>query len=448
MKEENPLENVDPDEYLHDIEPNSPDNHATPTSPVHRRSKKELISLISQPWPSEIEPAAFHGLAGDLVELIGPHSETDPVALLASFLVVFGNMIGDSAHFVAEADRHPCRLFSVIVGDTSKSRKGSSWGHIEACLNDIDPEWKSLGGLSTGEGLISAVRDPLKENKEIDPGVVDKRLMVVEKELSRVLKVMKREHNTLSSVLRDAWDSGNLNILTKNDPAKATGAHISLMCHITKEELTSRLSDTDIFNGFANRFLWFCVRRSKFLPEGGSLEPKDLLDIQKRIREAFVFAREVGEIKKSESAKELWAEVYPELSNGRPGLLGAVTSRAEAQVMRISCIYALLDRSSVVKREHMIAALSLWDYSFRSCQYIFDGKAAKKDLMKLLDKLVEVKPGGLSRTEIQSLFQRHKSKAEVDNMLNSLLEAGIAVPRTVETNGRPTEIWSLLEAAK
>jgi len=116
--------------------------------------------------------------------------------------------------------------------------------------------------------------------------------------------------------------------------------------------------------------------------------------------------------------------------------------------MRLSCIYALLDRSSVVEREHIIAALSLWDYSFRSCQYIFDGKAAKKDLRKLLDKLVEVEPGGLSRTEIQSLFQRHKSKAEVDNMLNSLLEAGIAVPRTGETNGRPTEIWSLLGPAK
>jgi hypothetical protein len=429
---------------------------------VHSSPTADLISLISQPWPSEIKPDAFHGLAGELVELIEPHSEADPVALLASFLVGFGNLVGDSAHFVAEADRHPCRLFATLVGETSKGRKGTSWGHIRNCLRAIDPEWNSLGGLSSGEGLIWAVRDPtekqepMKEKGEsvsyqavkADPGVVDKRLMVVEGEFARVLRVMGKEQNTLSPVLRIAWDSGNLEILNKNTPAKATGAHVSLLCHITKEELTNRLGDTDIFNGFANRFLWFCVRRSKLLPEGGSLQPEDRLFIQERIREAVAFAREVGEIKKSESARELWAEVYPELSDGRSGLLGGVTNRAEAQVMRVSCIYALLDRSREVKREHLVAALSLWDYSFRSCQYIFDDKAAHKDTRKLLDKLDEVGPGGLTRTEIQSLFQRHKSKAEVDNMLNSLLEAGIAIPSTVETNGRSTEIWSLLRPAK
>ena len=429
---------------------------------VHSSQITDLISLISQPWPSEIEPAAFHGLAGELVKLIEPESEADPVALLASFLVGFGNLVGDAAHFVAEADKHPCRLFATLVGETSKGRKGTSWGHIRNCLSAIDPEWKSLGGLSSGEGLIWAVRDPIekqqpiKKNKkivdyqmvEIDPGVDDKRLMAVEGEFARVLRVMEREHNTLSPVLRAAWDSGNLEILTKNSPAKATGAHVSLLCHITKEELTSRLGHTDIFNGFANRFLWFCVKRSKFLPEGGSLQSEDLLNIQNRIQDAVEFAREVGEIKKGESARELWAEVYPHLSDGRPGLLGGVTNRAEAQVMRVASSYALLDKSDVVKRVHLEAALALWKYSFESCQYIFDDKAAQKDMRKLLDKLAEVEPGGLTRTQIQSLFQRHKSKAEVDNMLNSLLEAGIAIPGTVETSGRPTEIWSLLRPAK
>ena len=79
---------------------------------------------------------------------------------------------------------------------------------------------------------------------------------------------MTRDQNTLSPVLRGAWDSGKLNILTKNSPARASNAHISLLCHITKEELNHRLNKTDIFNGFANRFLWLFVERSKELPEG------------------------------------------------------------------------------------------------------------------------------------------------------------------------------------
>jgi hypothetical protein len=29
------------------------------------------------------------------------------------------------------------------------------------------------------------------------------------------------------------------------------------------------LKDTEAFNGFANRFLWICVRRAQLLPDGG-----------------------------------------------------------------------------------------------------------------------------------------------------------------------------------
>lgn len=53
-------------------------------------------------------------------------------------------------------------------------------------------------------------------------------------------------------------------------PVNTTGAHISLIGHITKQELLARLDDTSKANGFANRFLWALVKRSKCLPEGGS----------------------------------------------------------------------------------------------------------------------------------------------------------------------------------
>ncbi len=67
----------------------------------------------------------------------------------------------------------------------------------------------------------------------------------------------------------------------------------------------------------------------------------------------------------------VWAEVYPKLSEGRPGLLGAATSRAEAQVMRLATIYALLDKSAVVRAEHLMAALAVWEYAEQSAKYIF-----------------------------------------------------------------------------
>ena len=67
-----------------------------------------------------------------------------------------------------------------------------------------DPEWvkhRTDGGLSSGEGLIWAVRDPIESMKKgereiIDAGVTDKRLLCDEREFVGVLTAAKRERET------------------------------------------------------------------------------------------------------------------------------------------------------------------------------------------------------------------------------------------------------------
>jgi hypothetical protein len=58
------------------------------------------------------------------------------------------------------------------------------------------------------------------------------------------------QSNTLSVVLRDAWDHGNLQVITKHTPERATEAHISVIAHVTAEELLRELTDTEQVNGF------------------------------------------------------------------------------------------------------------------------------------------------------------------------------------------------------
>ena len=198
---------------------------------------------IAQDWPAEIEVEAYHGIAGDLVRTIEPQSEADPVAVLVQILLAFGNVIGRSARFPVEADHHHTNEFAVFAGVSSKGRKGTSLGQALRPLSLIDEAWTDTrvakGGLSSGEGLIWQVRDPIcrmernrktREMEEVltDAGVEDKRLLVVEPEFASVLRVMHREGNTLSPVIRNAWDRGDLQTLTKNSPAKATGAHTSV----------------------------------------------------------------------------------------------------------------------------------------------------------------------------------------------------------------------------
>lgn len=255
-----------------------------------------------------------------------------------------------------------------------------------------------------------------------------------------MLRVLAREGNTLSAVIRNAWDTGDLRILTKNSPARATGAHISIIGHITRQELLRYLDDTETANGFGNRFLWTCVRRSKVLPEGGNLNPAALAPIEQRVREALEFSKHAGQICRDDRARDIWRAVYPELSEGKPGLLGAMVARAEAQVMRLASIYALLDRSEVINEEHLNAALAVWEYCEASAQFIFGhhlGHPAADKILRALDDSAE----GMTRTQIRDLFGRNRKATELERALGALLDAGRARSETTMTDGRPEERW-------
>src|SRR5262249_7522214 len=120
------------------------------------------------PWPDPPGAEAFHGLAGKIVRTIEPASEADPAALLAQTLVAFRNVIGRGAYFTVEADRHHANEFAVLVGRTSKARKGTSWGRVSALYREAEEEWgreRVQSGLSSGEGLIWSVRDPIKKRE-------------------------------------------------------------------------------------------------------------------------------------------------------------------------------------------------------------------------------------------------------------------------------------------
>jgi hypothetical protein len=229
------------------------------------------------PWP-QINDAAYQGLAGKIVRAIEPHSESDPVALLIQLLASFGNVVGRGSFYQVEGDQHHANIYSVLVGETSKGRKGTSAGRVRQVMTVADQEWMSIkpGALSSGEGLIWAVRDPVmayektgngsaRELVTTDPGIDDKRLYVQEPEFAGALAVMKREGSTLSRVLRDAWDRGDLGSMTKSSSARATGAHISMVGHITADELRAELDRISMANGYANRILFVCTKRSKFL---------------------------------------------------------------------------------------------------------------------------------------------------------------------------------------
>jgi len=436
-----------------------PNGTASKNAPAERASERTVTTIEPIPspaaatWP-EASHVIFHGLAGDFVRTVEPHTEADPVAVLVQFLLAFGSACGRHAHFIVEADKHFTNLNAVLVGVSSKGRKGTSWGQVRRLFENADEGWaKSClqSGLSSGEGVIHAVRDPIEKqilNKKTgdletvveDAGVSDKRLLVQESEFASVLRVAARDGNTLSAILRDAWDKGSLQTMTKNSATRATGAHVSIIGHITADELRRELTSTEAGNGFGNRFLWVMVRRSKELPEGGSLQPHELNSLTQRLQAAITSAGNRQEMSRDAGARAVWLGVYSALSAGGLGLLGTVTSRAEAQVMRLALLYALLDQDKAIRRVHMEAALSLWDYAEDSARYVF-GDSLGDAIADTILRGLRGADKGLTRTEIGERFSRHESSGRIDAALALLHTAGRIKGQKETTGGRPVERW-------
>ena len=403
-------------------------------------------------WPEPLGLAAYYGLAGEVVMAIEPHTESDSAAILFQFLVAAGNALGRRAYYFVEDTRHHANLFVVLVGKTAKARKGTSWGRVSRLFEGTDWAIRCITrGLSTGEGLIHRVRDQVIERKRdknvahdvvVDPGVDDKRLLAFGEEFARMLRVMQRQDNTLSQILREAWDGTRLEVATKRSPERATGAHVSVITHVTREDLYQEMDMTSTANGFGNRFLYCCTRRSKLLPLGGKPDQRILAELIRRLF-AAIDRCPSGEIPFELAAEELWRKYYEELTADRLGMYGAITARAEAQVVRLALIYALLDNVQFIGLAHLEAAMEVWRYADESARAVFGDRIGDRVADTILTALRRAGPDGMTRTEIYELLGRHCRAERIEVALQKLASRNLAHCAKMASKTRPVEIWSV-----
>ena len=305
--------------------------------PTNEPTNSEIRS-----WPV-LSPEAKRGLAGEFAGLATAHSEADPVAIMLTMLTSVGALMGRSQFIRVGDSVHHARLFCALVGDTSRARKGTSLAPVQRLLCEAERSLRAKStlpfpvglplkishGLSSGEGLIAEIRD---QRDDDDKGATeDKRVLIVEGEFGAVLRHFQRQGNTLSTMLRTAWDGWDLGAMTKHNRDKATAPHVCIVGHITGHELRDLLSATDVWAGLVNRLLWACVRRHAIVPCPQPISDQDLAKVAGELARVAAQAHErPGELRMTNRAADLWAHVYPELTQDRRGLFGAATARAEA----------------------------------------------------------------------------------------------------------------------
>jgi hypothetical protein len=394
---------------------------STETTTVSSPASSDMIIDVYPTLSSD----AYHGITGEILKAVEPETEADIVGVLLSLLCAFGNALGKTPHVCVGASRHGTNLNVALVGDTA-SGKGQAYDIVKTLMS-ADDDWLKTSiayGLSSGEGLVERVQDNADDDNDFKiPD--EKRLLCLETEFARPIIAMRREGNTLSPLLRSAWDGQTLEIMTRGkSKLRASNAHVSVLAHITIDELKKLFSGSiEVVNGFGNRFLWTLVRSSKSLPHGGNANV--LKTFANRIANILERSKLIGEVKRSAEADKLWETVYAGLKESKPGNWGKSIERGRPYVVRLSLIYALLDCSPIIDHLHLKAALAVWRYCEESAYAIF----ADDDLTIRLRTLVRQQPG-IMRSELRQAVS-HSIKTETfDSALRWLCQRGdiVSVP--------------------
>jgi hypothetical protein len=419
-------------------------------------------------WPEPLDSAAFNGPLGAIVQEVAEESEADPAGVLLSLLPGWGNLIGPSPAVAIGNTRHRLVLFVCIVGDSSEGRKGTAWSIARHVLDLLDERWVRTcvkSGIVSGEGIIDQVRDPTEEEihdaekagKEVARN--DRRLLLVETEFARTLRIMERAGNNTEAILRLAWDGDPLSSMARHSPLCATDAHVSLLAHITPEELAAYFTDLSAANGFGNRFLWVLVRR----PREVALPPPLRLD---RIgRELDALRRALGPARRTtwlgyaapappgipldefdQAARALWCERYPALTKKVPGFLGAITQRRAPYVRRLAAIYALAADATVVSLDHLRAALAVWDYCARSAEVLFEKRLGHRTAADILS-IVRVEQR-LTRAALYDALGRNVRRSDIDEAVDVLRRQAMIRLYEDRTTKRPRQVLEITDRGR
>jgi hypothetical protein len=423
--------------------------------PMIGKEGNKFNDLIhSMPPPQKMGDEAYYGIMGDFLRAVSPLTEATDPCMLAHLIPALGTMIGPKFSIFG-GDRQPLRFNTAIVGPSSVGRKGTGWVPVRTLMSAVSPQFWSKGqpakGLSSGEGLIASLEDKEEFDRETKTTKIiqtEKRLYVLEPEFAKVLSHAKREGNILTHIMREAFDSGDMETRTVK-PRSVMGAHVSITGHITPTELRKRLSSVDMANGFANRFMWFYSESDRPLPNARAIPTDVLAPFVERLQQVMRWMNgprySLGRtgVEMDADAKKKWGDEYNKLYRGHAGLIGDLTARWGAHILRLSLLYALLDMSPIVRSPHLRAAKAVWEYSVRSIEYLFAGKSGDS----LHDKIYAVLQSGPKQAKE---FYRHIGElksVDVNAALEQMENNGLVkrIDQSTGKRGRPAQVWSLAD---
>jgi uncharacterized membrane protein (UPF0136 family) len=286
-------------------------------------------------------------------------------ALTITSLTYLGALLGHTpSTFYGSREQHAA-FFSMLVGMTGKSRKGTTVSLVSGALAQATDGVRGLKqSPNSGEGLIA-----LAAKADGAP------MLILEEEFDRFLTSKGREGSTLSSILRQAFDDIPLTSATAQKIVRSDTHHIAMLGNVTREDIGDGMARIDLKNGFANRILW----AGTFTRDQPVTVFDNAIDAPLRdsLREAIRWSNALtkpligGTTHQMEPAARQMLTDAASRYTGGVGLAPFLSQRLDTIASRIALVYACLDQSRVIEVIHVEAALAVTDYAMASATWVF-----------------------------------------------------------------------------
>jgi hypothetical protein len=404
---------------------------------------------------------AYYGLLGEFAKRHRDQIPLNLAAFFAMLLPAIGSLIGRRAVIKVSRDCHYPNLFSAIVGSTG-SGKGNCWNIVEDLLLKIDPTSASRlhRDVASAPGLIGLVRDAstrVERGKEIqDPGIPDKRCLLVFEEMDTLFVAMSRTGSTLAPVWNMAYDGKTLESNGRLRE-KATNPHISAVCHITEESFQQAVQHVSKglgrSNGLYNRFITAHATKERKLSRGG--EMPDVSELVEQIRNVLslpepAITREAVTITWHPSTYAAWDAFVDALDGDHPFIvgLGGLAARLKPNTMRVAMIFAVMDGSREIRPCHLTAAKSFCLQCIDSSRDLF-GSSSKHwrpiTLRERVLKVIDHSPKTLTQLH-HGLHRKGYDGSALQQVLAELTDQGVVHATSVFTErGKAVPAWFVPE---
>ncbi|MFE0151371.1 DUF3987 domain-containing protein [Nonomuraea sp. NPDC059007] len=356
------------------------------------------MDVDARPQP---EPTIFHGLLGRITNELAPHSEGDPVGILASLMSYYSAAIGGGPHVRLDGpSKRPLTFWPLLCGITGDGRKGTGTRIAAAVYKRVSEEFVDqsyyFGFPDSAPAFIEGIAESARaagwideqtgspgDSGELDPATCQPLpsfpMLFVKEEWADAMDKMKMS-SKYGEAVRMSWEGSDLMTHTmKRGKVVLRRPHVAITAHITPDEFQAKLSPSELSGGTFNRFTFLFVHQSRSLPRGGQLGEADFNRLAKDLGRAVRFAKHQGKIE-MQYTEDAWRyyerSVYGVLDRGHQGeLMRKFGARALEQAKRLAALYALADQRTAIEVDDLKAGEAFARYCFASVKFVMAAQA-------------------------------------------------------------------------